>query len=106
MYSNLAFSITTLGIFSILELLKANQRFSHLKYQMLFLLVWLTISSGLDYFDLIGYHIPFYLEVTKFIGTSKHPFDGKIGNLNIYNKVFSDFEIYQKYSTNKMRFGY
>lgn len=41
-----------------------------------------------------------------FIGTSKHPFDGKIGTLNIYNKVFSDFEIYQKYSTNKMRFGY
>jgi AraC-like DNA-binding protein len=69
MYSTLAFSITILGVFSILELLKANQRFSHLKYQMLFLLVWLTISSGLDYFDLIGYHIPFYLEVTKFIGT-------------------------------------
>jgi len=69
MYSTLAFSISTLGIFSILELLKANQRFSHLKYQMLFLLVWLTISSGLDYLDLMGYHIPFYLEVTKFIGT-------------------------------------
>jgi hypothetical protein len=69
MFDTIAFSITLLGIFSILEFLKANQKFSLLKYHMLLLLVWITISSVLDYIDLTGYPIPFYREVSNFIGT-------------------------------------
>jgi AraC-like DNA-binding protein len=69
MFDTIAFSITLLGIFSILEFLKANQKFSLLKYYMLLLLVWITISSVLDYIDLTGHPIPYYREVSNFFGT-------------------------------------
>ena len=51
MFDTIAFSITLLGLFTILEFLKANQKFSLLKYNMLLLLGWITISSVLDYID-------------------------------------------------------
>jgi len=69
MFGTIAFSITLLGIFSILEFLKANQKFSLLKYHMFLLLVWITFSSVLDYIDLTGHPIPFYREVSNFFGT-------------------------------------
>ena len=69
MLDTIAFSITLLGIFSILEFLKANQKFSLLKYYMLLLLGWITMSSVLDYINLTGHPIPYYREVTNFFGT-------------------------------------
>jgi hypothetical protein len=52
MDATIAFTILLLGLFSILELIKANQKFSFLKYFMLVLLFWITMSSFLDYLDL------------------------------------------------------
>jgi AraC-like DNA-binding protein len=70
MDATIAFTIFLLGFFSILELLKANHKFSLLKYFMLVLLFWITMSSFLDYLDLTGHRIPYYYkEVTKFFGT-------------------------------------
>lgn len=70
MDETIAFSIFLLGLFTILELLKANQKFSFLKYFMLVLLIWITISSFLDYLDLTGHPIPYYFyEISKFFGT-------------------------------------
>ena len=66
MFDTIAFSITLLGIFSILEFLKVNQKFSLLKYYMLLLLVWITISSVLDYIDLTSHPIPYYRELSNF----------------------------------------
>ena len=69
MYSNIAFAITILGIFSILENFRTNHKFSLLRYHMLAILVCITISSFMDYLDLTGFLIPYYKEVTKFFGT-------------------------------------
>jgi len=68
MYATIAFTIAILSLFSIIELLKSNQKFSLLKYYMLGLLIVFAISSGLDYIDLSGNPIPYYKEITKFIG--------------------------------------
>ena len=70
MGATIAFSIFLLGLFTILELLKANQKFSFLKYFMLVILFWITISSFLDYLDLTGHLIPYYFyEISRFFGT-------------------------------------
>ena len=69
MYSNLAFALTLLGIFSILENFRTNYKFSLLRYHMIAILVCITISSFMDYLDLTGFLIPYYKEVTKFLGT-------------------------------------
>ena len=69
MYSNIAFSLTLLGVFSILENFRSNTKFSLLRYHMLALLVILTIASALDFLDLSGYLVPYYKEVTKFFAT-------------------------------------
>ena len=53
MYSNLAFAITLLGIFSIFELLKDNQKISLIKYHFLARLILLTAGSFFDYVELI-----------------------------------------------------
>ena len=66
MYSNIAFALTLLGVFSILENFRTNHKFSLLRYHMLALLVILTISSSMDFLDLSGYLVPYYKEVTKF----------------------------------------
>ena len=67
MYSNIAFAITLLGIFSIFELLKGNQKFSLIKYHFLARLILLTVGSFLDYLELTGYEIPYYKEIFKLI---------------------------------------
>ena len=69
MYSNIAFALTLLGVFSILENFRSNTKFSLLRYHMLALLVILTIASALDFLDLSGYLVPYYKEVTKFFAT-------------------------------------
>lgn len=70
MDATLAFTIFLLGIFSILEFLKTNQKSSLLKYVMLILLIWITISSFLDYLDFTGNYSPYYYkDVTFFFGT-------------------------------------
>lgn len=67
MYSNLAFAITLLGIFSIFELLKDNQKISLIKYHFLARLILLTAGSFFDYVELTGYEIPYYKEIFKLI---------------------------------------
>jgi len=68
MYSNVAFALTLLGVFSILENFRSNYKFSLLRYHILALLFILTISSAIDFLDLSGYLVPYYKEVTKFFG--------------------------------------
>jgi AraC-like DNA-binding protein len=66
-YSNLSFAIMLLGIFSVFEITKTNQKLSLLKYYILARLIIVTAGSGLDYLGLIGYVIPYYKEVFKIV---------------------------------------
>ena len=67
MYSNLAFAITLLGLFSIFELLKVSQKVSLLKYHFVARLIFLTLGSFFDYLELAGYEIPYYHQIFKLI---------------------------------------
>ena len=67
MYSNLAFAITLLGIFSIFELLKGSQKISLIKYHFIARLFFLTLGSFFDYLELAGYEIPYYHQIFKLI---------------------------------------
>jgi hypothetical protein len=67
MYSNLTFAITLLGIFSIFELLKGNQKISLIKYHFIARLILLTVGSFFDYLELAGYKIPYYHEIFKLV---------------------------------------
>ena len=67
MYATISFSITLLGIFSIFELSKGNQKFSLLKYYILARLIIITAGSGLDYLGFNGYELPYYKEVFKIL---------------------------------------
>ena len=67
MYSNLAFAITLLGIFSIFELLKGSQKISLIKYHFIARLIFLTAGSFLDYLEFAGYEIPYYHQIFKLI---------------------------------------
>jgi hypothetical protein len=55
MYSNLAFAITLLGIFSIFELSKGNQKISLIKYHFIARLILLSAGSFFDYLELAGF---------------------------------------------------
>jgi AraC-like DNA-binding protein len=68
MYATFAFAISMLGVFSIFENIKGNQKFSLLKYYMLFTIICLTVSSFLDFLDLSNYHIPYYKEIVRITG--------------------------------------
>lgn len=68
MYATISFTLAILGIFSIIELVKGNQKFSLLKYYMLGFLMITTISSGLGYLYFTGYPIPYYQAITRFTG--------------------------------------
>jgi AraC-like DNA-binding protein len=67
MYSNLAFAISLLGLFSIFELLKGNQKISLIKYHFIARLIFLTLGSFFDYLELAGYEIPYYHQIFKLI---------------------------------------
>ena len=67
MYSNLAFAITLLGLFSIFELLKGSQKISLIKYHFIARLIFLTAGSFLDYLEFAGYEIPYYYQIFKLI---------------------------------------
>jgi AraC-like DNA-binding protein len=67
MFATLSFSITLLGIFTIFELLKSNQKLSLLKIHILARLILLTIGSWLDYIEFNGSPIPYYHEIFKII---------------------------------------
>ena len=66
-YANLSFAIMLLGIFSIFEISKGNQKYSLIKYYILARLIIIITGSGMDYFGLSGNEIPFYREVFKTI---------------------------------------
>jgi len=65
MYPTISFSIALLGIFTIFELLKSNQKLSLLKIHILARLILLTVGSGLDYIEFTGSPIPYYHEFFK-----------------------------------------
>jgi AraC-like DNA-binding protein len=67
MYATLAFTITLLGVFSIFEILKGNQKLSLLKYYVLARLIIVTLGSGLDYLSFNGYELLYYKEVLKIL---------------------------------------
>jgi len=67
MFATLAFAITLLGVFSIFEILKGNQKLSLLKYYMLARLIIVTAGSGLDYLGFNGFDLPYYKEVFKIL---------------------------------------
>jgi len=67
MYATLAFTLAILSVFSIIELVKGNQKFSLLKYFMLGYIIVIAISSLLSYFDFTGFPIPYYNGIAKFI---------------------------------------
>ena len=69
MYATLAFAITLLGVFSIFELLKGNQKISLLKFHIIARLILLSAGSFFDYFELNGNEIPYYREIFKLITT-------------------------------------
>jgi hypothetical protein len=69
MYATLAFAITLLGVFSIFELLKGNQKISLLKFHFIARLILLSAGSFFDYFELNGNEIPYYREIFKLITT-------------------------------------
>lgn len=68
MYATFAFAITMLGVFSIFENLKGNQKFSVLKYYMLLTIICFTTSSFFDFLNFSGYSIPYYKEISRIIG--------------------------------------
>ena len=65
MYATLAFAITLLGVFSIFEVSKGNQKFSLLKYYILARLIIVTAGSAMDYLGFSGYEFPLYKEIFK-----------------------------------------
>jgi AraC-like DNA-binding protein len=56
-----------LGLFSIFELLKGNQKFSLIKYHFLARLILITVGSFFDYLELAGYEVPYYHQIFKLI---------------------------------------
>lgn len=68
MYATFAFAITMLGVFSIFENIKGNQKFSLLKYYMLLTIICFTTSSFFDFLNFSGYSIPYYKEISRIIG--------------------------------------
>jgi AraC-like DNA-binding protein len=68
MYATFAFAITMLGVFSIFENIKGNQKFSVLKYYMLLTIICFTTSSFLDFLNFSGHSIPYYKEISRIIG--------------------------------------
>jgi AraC-like DNA-binding protein len=67
MYATLAFSITLLGLFSIFELLRGNQKISLIKYHFIARLLLLIAGSFFDYLELTGNEVPYYHEIFKLI---------------------------------------
>ena len=67
MYATLAFSITLLGLFSIFELLRGNQKISLIKYHFIARLLLLIAGSFFDYLELTGNEIPYYHEIFRLI---------------------------------------
>jgi len=69
MYSQIAFGLVVLGIFSILENIKNAQKFSLLGYLMILVLFFLTVASCLDFFSEYGYQLKIYRDIVRFIAT-------------------------------------
>jgi len=68
MFATFAFAITMLGVFSIFENLKGNQKFSVLKYYMLLTIICFTTASFFDFLNFSGYSIPYYKEISRVAG--------------------------------------
>ncbi len=69
MYSQIAFGLTLLGIFSILENIKNAQKFSLLGYLIILVLSFLTAASFMDFLSEYGYQLQVYKDIVRFIGS-------------------------------------
>jgi AraC-like DNA-binding protein len=66
MYATISFTLAILGLFSIIELIKGNQKFSLLKYYLLSFIILVIISSGLSYIDLVVHPVYLNVEINRF----------------------------------------
>jgi hypothetical protein len=69
MYSQLAFGLILLGIFSILENIKNVQKFSLLGYLMIVILFSITAASCLDFLTEYGYQLQIYKDIVRILST-------------------------------------
>ena len=69
MYSQLAFGLILLGIFSILENIKNVQKFSLLGYLMIVILFSITAASTLDFLTEYGYQLQIYKDIVRIVST-------------------------------------
>ena len=67
MYSQIAFGLILLGIFSILENIKHAQKFSLLGYLMILVILSITIASCLDFLTEFGYQLQIYKDIVRII---------------------------------------
>ena len=67
MYSQIAFGLTLLGIFSILENIKNAQKFSLLGYLIILVLSFLTAASFMDFLTEFGYQLQIYKDIVRII---------------------------------------
>jgi len=65
MYSNVAFGLTLLGIFSIIENINSRQKFSETGNYMILILICLTFASFIDYLGEYGYSLIIYKDILR-----------------------------------------
>jgi len=66
MYSYLFFGLVMVGIFSIIENLKGGPKYSSVKINILLLLLFITVSSILDFLNEFGYNIILFRSIIGF----------------------------------------
>ena len=65
MYSYLFFALMFIGLFSFIENIKGGQKISLFKLHILVFLAGLTIKSGIDFLDEIGYNLIIYASIIR-----------------------------------------
>ena len=65
MYSYLFFALMFIGLFSFIENIKGGQKISLFKLHVLVFLAGLTIKSGIDFLDEIGYNLIIYASIIR-----------------------------------------
>ncbi|NDE11418.1 MAG: hypothetical protein EBZ95_12775, partial [Chitinophagia bacterium] len=65
MYAYLFFALMFVGLFSFIENIKGGQKISLFKLHILVFLAGLTIKSGIDFLDEIGYDLVIYASIIR-----------------------------------------
>jgi hypothetical protein len=109
MYATFAFAITMLGVFSIFENIKGNQKFSVLKYYMLLTIICFTTSNFLDFLNFSAGSLTgqgnFVIGWDYAWGGGSEYFRGNIATVSVYNSVLSSSDVTTNFNANKTRFG-